>query len=159
MNADRPTHIDGRGMPRLVDISSKAPSFRTARAQARVHLPESVLSALEGGDLPSPKGPVVQVAVVAGTMAAKRTWELIPLCHPLALSRVAFAHRWEGSELVLECETACHGPTGVEMEALTGASVAALAVYDMCKAMSHRIEIRSVLLLSKSGGKSDLEGP
>lgn len=153
------SHIDAAGLPGLVDVSAKPGTPRTARSQARIWLPESVLEALSGGEIASPKGPVVQTAIVAGTLAAKKTWELIPLCHPIPLDRVSFTRRWEGSELVLECETGCRAPTGVEMESLVGASVAALTVYDMCKALSHRIEIRSVRLISKTGGKSDLEAP
>jgi cyclic pyranopterin phosphate synthase len=151
------SHLDDRGLPAMVDVSGKIPTVRTARAQVRIHLPPAVLSVLDGDDLHSPKGAVVHTAILAGTMAAKRTWELVPLCHPLALSKVSFSHRFEGSKLVLECETRCTGPTGVEMEALTGASVAALTVYDMCKALSHRMEIGPLRLLEKSGGKSDLE--
>lgn len=151
------SHLDDRGLPAMVDVSGKAPTVRTARAEVRIHLPAAVLSVLDGNDLRSPKGAVVNAAFLAGTLAAKRTWELVPLCHPLALSKVAFSHRFEGSELVLECETRCTGPTGVEMEALAGASVAALTVYDMCKALSHRMEIGPLRLLEKTGGKSDLE--
>lgn len=150
------THIEDE-MPAMVDVGEKLPTRRVARAAAEVFLPAEVLSVLEGGELRSAKGPVVQTAVIAGTMAVKRTSELIPLCHPLPLERILFSHSLESALLRLECEVACSARTGVEMEALTGVAVAALTVYDMCKALSHGIEIRSVRLLSKSGGKSDFE--
>lgn len=150
------THV-AEGMPAMVDVGGKVPTRRVARATAEVRLPPEVMSVMDGGELCSPKGPVVQTAVIAGTMAVKRTSELIPLCHPLPIERITFSHRFDGNVLRIECEVACTARTGVEMEALTGASVAALTVYDMCKALSHGIEIASVRLLSKSGGKSDFE--
>lgn len=149
------THLDRDGRPGLVDIVAKPDTARTARAQCRVRLPSLLRELFDGKDISSPKGPVLQTAIVAGTMAAKRTSDLIPLCHPLPLSRIRFETRLEGDELVIECECACHGATGVEMEALTGASTAALTVYDMGKAVSKDIEIRSTRLLWKKGGKSD----
>jgi len=151
------THLDDKGLPGMVDVTGKSDSVRTARAQSRVRLPRALGELFQDGEIRSPKGAVLQTAILAGTMAAKRTSDLIPLCHPLPLGRVKFETRMEHDELVIECECACHGPTGVEMEALTGASVAALAVYDMGKAVSHEIEIRSTRLLWKTGGKSSME--
>src|SRR5690606_5912935 len=101
------------------------------------------------------KGPVFQTAIIAGIMAAKKTSELIPLCHPLPLDDCKIAIRLEGTEAIIECSAACHHKTGVEMEALTGASIAALTLYDMCKALSHHIVIGEISLIEKSGGKSD----
>jgi cyclic pyranopterin phosphate synthase len=150
------SHVDGTGMPAMVDVGGKLPTRRRACAQAEVLLPPEVLAALVGGELVSPKGPVLQAAVLAGTLAAKRTSDLIPLCHPLPIERIAFSHILTENVLNLSCEVSCTARTGVEMEALTGAAVAALTVYDMCKALSHAIEIRSVRLLCKSGGKSDI---
>jgi len=158
METQELTHLDAAGMPGMVDVTGKAATVRTATAQARVWLPPEVRAALVGDEIRSPKGAVVQTAILAGTMAAKRTWELIPLCHPLLLGKITFAHRFEAEELVLEATVGCTGQTGVEMEALTAASVAALTVYDMAKALSHAIEIRSVRLLGKRGGKSDVGG-
>ena len=149
------THLDAHGRPGLVDILEKPDTARSARAQSRVRLPSVLRELFDGKDISSPKGSVVQTAILAGTMAAKRTSDLIPLCHPLPLARIRFETRLEGDELVIECECACHGPTGVEMEALTGASTAALTVYDMGKAVSKDIEICSTRLLWKKGGKSD----
>jgi len=149
------THLDDHGLPGMVDVTGKSDTTRTARAQSRVRLPVELRQLFEDGEIRSPKGAVVQTAILAGTMAAKRTSDLIPLCHPLPLGRVKFDTRMEHDELVIECECACHGPTGVEMEALTGATVAALTVYDMGKAVSHQIEIRATRLLWKTGGKSE----
>ena len=149
------THVDEQGAPGLVDVTAKPDTARSARAQARVRLPPELRRLFDGTEIASPKGPVLQTAILAGTMAAKRTWEWIPLCHPIALTRIRFETRMEGDVLAIECECACHGPTGVEMEALVGANAAALAVYDMGKAVSHRIEIERTRLLWKRGGKSD----
>lgn len=149
------SHLDAQLRPTMVDVSGKVPTDRTARAQARVWLPPEVRAAFEGDELRTAKGPVLATAIVAGTMAAKKTSDLIPFCHPLPLSSVKFDTRLEGEEVVIECLARCHHVTGVEMEALTGASVAALTVYDMTKALSHDLEIRSVRLLTKTGGKSD----
>ncbi|MGI8507196.1 MAG: cyclic pyranopterin monophosphate synthase MoaC [Solirubrobacteraceae bacterium] len=150
------THLDASGRARMVDVGDKPASDRRALARATVKVtPETARRVLEGD---APKGDVLGVARIAGIQAAKRTSELIPLCHPLALSFVGV----EGSvdadagtiELIAEARTA--GPTGVEMEALTAASVAALTVYDMVKGIERGAEIESVILLEKSGGRSGL---
>jgi cyclic pyranopterin monophosphate synthase len=151
------THLDSSGRPAMVDVSDKEASKRTARAQTMVHLPPEVRELLENGDLQSKKGPVLQTAVLAGTNAAKKTWDIIPLCHPLPIEKCTFDIRIEaeGARIVIECEVATHHRTGVEMEALTAVSAAALTIYDMCKAVSHDIVIGETRLLKKEGGKRD----
>ena len=150
------SHVDSDNQPRMVDVGNKAATQRIARAQARVLLPADVAEQLRNAGHMTPKGPVLTTANLAGVMGAKATPQLIPLCHPLMLQRCRVDLSIEGDEIVIVCEVACHGTTGVEMEALTGASIAALTVYDMCKAMSHDIVIRDVRLLHKSGGKRDV---
>ncbi|MCB0571654.1 MAG: cyclic pyranopterin monophosphate synthase MoaC [Phaeodactylibacter sp.] len=150
------THIDKAGNPSMVDVGAKAETFRLARARSIVELSEEILVQLEGDEIHTKKGPVFQTAILAGIMAAKRTGELIPLCHPLGLDNCqVHIHVNERKELVIECTASLRGKTGVEMEALTGASIAALTVYDMCKALSHDIVIRETKLIEKRGGKSD----
>ena len=150
------SHVGSDNQPRMVDVGNKVATHRIARAQARVLLPADVASQLREAGHMTPKGPVLTTANLAGVMGAKATPQLIPLCHPLMLQRCHVDLTVEGDEIVIVCEVACHGTTGVEMEALTGASIAALTVYDMCKAMSHDIVIRDVRLLHKSGGKRDV---
>lgn len=140
---------------RMVDVGSKSTTARSATARAVVHFPDDVLEIALAGD--GPKGPVTEVARVAGILAAKRTGELIPMCHPLALDHVEITfERTAPDRLEIRCRAACTGRTGVEMEALVGASVAALTVYDMTKAIDHGIVIETLELLEKSGGKSGL---
>ena len=150
------SHVDESNQPTMVDVSGKAVTRRTAAAQARVILPPAVRAALSDGEIRTAKGPVFQTAIIAGTMAAKRTHELIPFCHPIGLDscRIEIAPDAAGNVLVT-CTTRVEHRTGVEMEALTGAAVAALTIYDMCKALSHDIVIADVRLLAKTGGKSD----
>lgn len=154
------SHVDDKNRAAMVDVGGKEPTYRTAKARALVDLPPEVRALFKDGDLQSKKGPVFQTAVIAGTMAAKKTSDLIPLCHPLPLEKCRFEIGMDerGESVVITCEVAVHHRTGVEMEALTGASVAALTVYDMCKAVSHDIVIREVKLLSKTGGKHDYQG-
>jgi cyclic pyranopterin monophosphate synthase len=147
------THLDADQHPTMVDVSDKAPTKRTATAEARVHFPAAVATALRASGLRSPKGPVFDTAIVAGVMGAKRTHELIPFCHPLGIENCKIAIELQGDCAVIRCTVTVHHKTGVEMEALTGASIAALTVYDMCKALSHGIVIGDVRLLSKDGGK------
>jgi cyclic pyranopterin phosphate synthase len=149
------THVDAEGRPTMVDVGSKVPSARVALAEARVRLPHHVAENLAQSGFSTKKGPVFATAIIAGTMAAKRTHELIPFCHPLGLEKCTIDITSEGDEVVIRCEVGVHHKTGVEMEALTGASVAALTVYDMCKALSHEIVIESTRLVEKRGGKSD----
>ena len=148
------THLDADRHPTMVDVSEKKPGKRTATAEARVRFPAAVAAALRADGLRSPKGPVFDTAIVAGVMGAKRTHELIPFCHPLGLENCRIVIEFEGDTAVIRCTAGVHHKTGVEMEALTGASIAALTVYDMCKALSHDIVISEVRLLAKDGGKS-----
>jgi cyclic pyranopterin phosphate synthase len=152
------THVTGDGQPTMVDVGAKAVSARTATAESRLRLPAPVARALREAGYATAKGPVFHTAIVAGTMAAKRTHELIPFCHPLGLEKCRITIEPHGDELVVRCEVGVHHRTGVEMEALTGASIAALTIYDMCKALSHEIVIADTRLLAKSGGKSDFGG-
>lgn len=148
------SHLDAANRPRMVDVGAKNVTARVAVAEAVVRFPAEVADALRAGGMRSAKGPVIDTAIVAGTMAAKRTHELIPFCHPLAIERCRIEAEFASdTELAIRCEVAITHKTGVEMEALTGASVAALTVYDMCKALSHEIVIGGVRLLEKSGGK------
>ena len=151
------THVGPDNQPRMVDVGDKAATRRVARAQARVLLPAAVAEQLRAAGHMTPKGPVLTTANLAGVMGAKATPQLIPLCHPLMLQRCQVDLSVDGDSIVIVCEVACTGTTGVEMEALTGASIAALTVYDMCKAMSHDIVIGEIRLLHKSGGKRDVD--
>jgi cyclic pyranopterin phosphate synthase len=150
----RLTHVDRRGRPRMVDVSAKPPTARRAVAEAEVAVaPETLSLVIDGG---GSKGDVLTVAELAGVMGGKRTAELIPLCHPIALTDlvVTITPDRAASVLRVRAEAATTGPTGVEMEAMTAASVAALTVYDMVKGVERGVEIRGVRLLSKTGGKS-----
>ncbi len=140
----------------MVDVGGKVESRREASARTLVHLPSEVASRLADGELTTRKGPVFATAIIAGVMAAKKTHELIPFCHPLALDDCAVdVEALEPDLLAVTCRCRITAKTGVEMEALTGASVAALTIYDMCKALSHDIVIGETRLMSKTGGKSD----
>jgi len=150
------THIDSAARPTMVDVGDKVVTKRTATAQTRVRFPAEVAEALRSQQFSTSKGPVFQTAIIAGTMAAKRTHELIPFCHPLGIEKCKFAIDMDGDDAVINCTVAVHHKTGVEMEALTGASVAALTIYDMCKALSHDIVIAETRLIEKRGGKSDV---
>ena len=151
------SHIDKQNQPTMVDVSKKTPTDREARARAVVEFPPDVASRFSGGDIETAKGPVFATAIVAGVMAAKKTHELIPFCHPLGLDNCKITIELdEQQRVIIDCVCKVHHRTGVEMEALTGASVAALTVYDMCKALSHDIVIRETRLISKSGGKKDI---
>lgn len=150
------THIDEQGRANMVDVSEKTASKRTARARSIVQLPAEVLAQISSGDIQTKKGPVFQTAIIAGIMAAKKTGELIPLCHPLGLDNCNIDIQVnEQNEIVIECTATITAKTGIEMEALTGASIAALTIYDMCKAISHDIVIKETKLMEKTGGKSD----
>ena len=150
------SHLDSDRRPTMVDVSDKAAGKRTAVAEATVRFPSQVAEALRENGLRSAKGPVFDTAIVAGVMGAKRTHELIPFCHPLGIESCKIVIELIGDAAVIRCAVTVHNKTGVEMEALTGASVAALTVYDMCKALSHDIEITSVRLVEKSGGKRNV---
>ncbi len=150
------THLDAAGLPAMVDVSGKSVTARTATAGCRVRFPKDVAAQLHASGLRSAKGGIVDAAIIAGTLAVKRTHELIPFCHPLPIDGCRIVVAWDGdSALKIECTVKTTHRTGVEMEALTGATIAALTVYDMCKALSHRIVIGPAKLLGKRGGKRD----
>jgi cyclic pyranopterin phosphate synthase len=152
----RLTHLDAANRPTMVDVGDKAVTHRVATAEARLRMPREVAEALRESGHRTKKGPVFDTAIVAGVMAAKRTHELIPFCHPLPIDKCDVQiESGAGGLITIRCQVSVHHRTGVEMEALTGATVAALTVYDMCKALSHDIEIMSVRLLEKTGGKRD----
>ena len=155
MNKQELTHIDANNNPGMVDVSPKSVTLRTASARAIVEVGHEIAVLFKDGELISKKGPVFHTAIIAGTMGAKKTGELIPLCHPIGLESCDFDIQLKGTEVHILCTCSLQSKTGVEMEALTGASVAALTIYDMCKAMSHGIIIREIKLISKTGGKKD----
>ena len=158
LNAHGLTHLDRDNRPAMVDVSGKEVTQRVAVAEARVVLPSNVARALKASGHRTKKGPVFDTAIIAGVMAAKRTHELIPFCHPLGLENCAVEiEAARGGVIVIRCRVSVRHKTGVEMEALTGASVAALTVYDMCKALSHDIRIEGVQLVEKTGGKKDFK--
>jgi cyclic pyranopterin phosphate synthase len=153
------SHVDHDGRPAMVDVSAKAATARLARAECLVVFPKDIAATLRAGDVKTKKGAVIDTAIIAGTMAVKRTHELIPFCHPLPIDGCRFAIDWKNATtLRIECEVTVTHRTGVEMEALTGATVAALTVYDMCKALSHDIVLGPAKLLAKRGGKRDVGG-
>ena len=152
------THLDSDNRPSMVDVGGKEVTRRVAVAEARVKLPPNVAEALRESGHRTKKGPVFDTAIIAGVMAAKRTHELIPFCHPLGIDNCAVEiEAVDGGTIVIRCRVSVNHKTGVEMEALTGASVAALTVYDMCKALSHDIRIEAVQLVEKTGGKQDFK--
>ncbi len=151
------THVDDAGRPAMVDVSGKAVTAREALAECRVRFPSAVAAALRKGGMKTAKGAVMDTAIIAGTMAVKRTHELVPFCHPLPIEGCRFDLAWISENVLrIECAVRTTHRTGVEMEALTGATVAALTVYDMCKALSHAIVIGPAKLLAKRGGKRDV---
>ncbi len=153
--SDELSHIDEKGAANMVDISDKEKSVRMALASGRVHFPSDVFETLASREFLGHKGSIIQTAVIAGIQAVKKTAELIPLCHQLNLSKVQINIDPGHNVLNINCKVRCTERTGVEMEALTGVSVAALTIYDMCKALSHDIQILDIRLEQKSGGKND----
>jgi cyclic pyranopterin phosphate synthase len=149
------THLDAGDRPAMVDVGDKAITRRSATAEAHVRLPRAIAAALRATGHRTRKGPVFDTAVIAGVLGAKRTSDLIPFCHPVPLNNCAIEVEAVPGGIRIRCTASVEHRTGVEMEALTGATVAALTVYDMCKALSHDIEITTVRLLAKSGGKQD----
>ena len=148
------SHLDAANQPTMVDVGGKAVSHRSAEAEALVQLPAAVALALRRSGHRTQKGPVFDAAIIAGVMAAKNTASIIPFCHPLPLEHCSVSIVALGARtLRVRCRVETHHKTGVEMEALMGATAAALTIYDMCKALSHAIRITSVRLLSKSGGR------
>jgi cyclic pyranopterin phosphate synthase len=151
------SHVDAANRPTMVDVGGKSVTERRAVARGIVEFPDATIRA-SGEELRTKKGPVFDTAIIAGVMAAKRTHELIPFCHPIPLESCKIDIRWiSATEVAIECAVQATHKTGVEMEALTAVSVAALTIYDMCKALTHEIRIRDVGLLAKSGGKRDFD--
>ena len=151
------THIDRSGNPQMVDVSSKTATSRTARAQATIKVSNEILKQIKNQELITKKGAVFQTAILAGVMGAKKTSELIPLCHPLSMENCQVDIKVKNNKIVVNTLATITGKTGVEMEALTSASVAALTIYDMCKALSHDIIIEEIKLMEKTGGKKDFK--
>jgi len=150
------THVNEVGKVTMVDVAHKPDTIRTAKARCILHLPDEVMVHFANGDIHAKKGGVFQTAIIAGIMAAKKTGDLIPLCHPIGLNSSNIDIKLVGvNEIEIICTATVCAKTGVEMEALVGASIAALTVYDMCKAMSHEIVIKETRLIEKTGGKSD----
>ncbi|MGC1242190.1 MAG: cyclic pyranopterin monophosphate synthase MoaC [Chryseosolibacter sp.] len=157
MKNNKLTHVDPSGNPAMVNVSEKTVTRRTAKAQAIVRVGKDIIGLIKADELTTKKGPVFQTAILAGIMGAKRTSELIPLCHPLGLEDCQIAIEPGEAEVRIIATATLSAKTGVEMEALTAASVAALTIYDMCKALSHEIVISEIKLLEKTGGKKDFK--
>ncbi|MBK7872089.1 MAG: cyclic pyranopterin monophosphate synthase MoaC [Saprospiraceae bacterium] len=158
--SERFTHLDAAGNPSMVDVGKKTATRRMARARSIVLLPSEVVDLLEKEEIHTKKGPVFQTAIIAGVMAAKRTGELIPLCHPIGMENCQIDIQVnENRAIVIDCTATVTAKTGIEMEAMVGASIAALTIYDMCKAFSHDIVIKEVMLMEKTGGKRDFKRP
>ena len=152
------SHVNENNQPQMVDVSGKQVTLRTAHARTFVSLPEPVVALFADNDLQSKKGPVFQTAIIAGISATKKTYELIPMCHPIGLEDCTIdIELVDGNRVQIDCRTKVSHKTGVEMEALVGASVAALTIYDMCKGVSHDIVIEDTRLIEKRGGKSDYD--
>lgn len=150
------THLDSKDQPGMVDISDKTVTHRTATAISSIVFPEGSLPTGGQDEIQTKKGPVFQTAIIAATQAVKRTAELIPFCHPLPLDGIKVEIQFSGPSTVeIQCTVKTNHKTGVEMEALTGASVAALTIYDMCKSLTHEMVIQETRLVKKTGGKSD----
>lgn len=155
MKVKQLTHIDQSGNPQMVDVSGKPVTRRSAHARAIVEVGADILKLITQQDLITKKGPVFQTAILAGTMAAKKTADLIPLAHPIGLEDCSLRITTTRNTIIIDSVVSVSGKTGVEMEALTAASIAALTVYDMCKALSHNIIIKEIKLMEKTGGKKD----
>jgi cyclic pyranopterin monophosphate synthase len=151
------SHLDAQNRPAMVNVGDKPVTRRMAHAVAVVTLPDALAALLRDGEIATKKGPIFQTAILAGVMGAKKTGELIPLCHPLPLDdcQLEIVPNAGRTEIAIHCRVQTHAKTGVEMEALTGATVAALTFYDMAKAVTHGIVIKEIRLLEKTGGKSD----
>jgi cyclic pyranopterin phosphate synthase len=151
------SHLDAARRPRMVGVGAKGVTHRIAEAEARLALPATVARALRASGHRTAKGPVFDTAIIAGVMAVKRTAQLIPFCHPLPIEHCSIdITPGARNQLRIHCRVETHHKTGVEMEALVGASVAALTVYDMCKALSHEIRVLEIRLLHKSGGRRNI---
>lgn len=150
------THVDANAAPTMVDVGAKRATKRHASAMARVRFPRVVAAVLREQKFNGPKGPIFHTAIIAGVQAAKRTHELIPFCHPIGIDGCKIDISMKGRTATILCVVSVEGKTGVEMEAIHGASVAAVTIYDMCKALSHDIAITHIKLIEKRGGKSDV---
>ncbi|MGK0390646.1 MAG: cyclic pyranopterin phosphate synthase [Maribacter sp.] len=156
MSEQKFTHLKSDGQVNMVDVGDKIITKRTAKARALVQVSDEVLACFTNNDLQTKKGPVFQTAIIAGIMGSKKTSELIPLCHPIGLNKCDLNIRInDENEIEIIGETSINSKTGVEMEAMTAVSVAALTIYDMCKSFGHDIVIKDIRLLEKRGGKSD----
>jgi len=155
--ANKLSHIDESGNAVMVDVSNKVVSVRTATASGTIKFPMEVFKSLSDQDFVGKKGSIVQTAVIAGIQGVKKTSELIPLCHQINLSKINVEIEPEVNQFRIICTVKCNGKTGVEMEALTGVSIAALTIYDMCKALSQDIVIGAIQLEQKKGGKNDFQ--
>ena len=152
------SHINKKNQPKMVDVSVKEITKRTAIAKAMMFLGKDVVSHFEKDELNTKKGPVFQTAIIAGIQAVKKTSEIIPMCHPLLINGVDIDINIVDEENVeVFCKVTIEGKTGVEMEALTGASATCLTIYDMCKSISQKMVIKEIKLLEKTGGKSDIK--
>jgi len=152
------SHINKKNQPKMVDVGDKKVSNRAATAKATMFLGADIIAHFEGKELITKKGPVFQTAIIAGIQAVKKTSELIPMCHPLLINGVDIdIEVIDNENIEIFCTVSIEGKTGVEMEALTGAAIAALTVYDMCKSISQKMVIKEVKLVKKSGGKSDIK--
>jgi cyclic pyranopterin phosphate synthase len=152
------THIDTDNKPTMVNITEKSITCRSATAMTTVTFPENLCVFSENSEIHTAKGPVLATAIIAGTMAVKRTHELIPFCHQILIEGCKFEMNVTSPHCVqVSCIVTCEGKTGVEMEAIIGAQIAAATIYDMCKALTHDITIGSVKLMAKSGGKRDFK--
>jgi cyclic pyranopterin phosphate synthase len=156
--SEKISHVDEKGNPRIVQITEKPVTTRRAVARAKILFPEDVWQQLETMNWSNKKGAIFHTAIIAGIMGAKKTGDLIPLCHPIGMDHCLVEIR-TGKERTLEiwCTAEVHARTGVEMEALTGASISALTVYDMCKGLSHDIRITDIELMEKTGGKRNFK--
>jgi cyclic pyranopterin monophosphate synthase len=157
MSKQKFTHVSSSGLPQMVNVSEKKPTLRTAKAQAVVHAGKDIISLLKHNEINTKKGPVFQTAIIAGVMGAKKTADLIPFCHPIGLDDCQVTIHVKKNKIIIDTIAVITSRTGVEMEALTAASVAALTIYDMCKALSHDIIIEDIRLMEKTGGKKDFK--
>ena len=152
------SHINSSGNPKMVNVSEKQITQRTAIAKARMYLGKEVISHFTNNELVTKKGPVFQTAIIAGIQADKKTSDLIPMCHPLLINGVDIDIKiLDDEDAEVTCKVSIEGKTGVEMEALTGVSVTCLTMYDMCKSISQQMEIKTIKLMEKRGGKSDIK--
>ena len=152
------SHLDSENRPKMVNVGDKQPTRRVAKAQAEMYLGREIMKEFSEGEIRTKKGAVFHTAIIAGIQGAKKTSDLIPLCHPLALNSIDIdIQEKDKTNILITCTVETEGKTGVEMEALSGAATAALTIYDMCKAISHSMIIKEVKLVKKTGGKSDFD--